>query len=165
MKTLSSRTASATPRAEAAEPGGPAGLPRRLHGLLGFQLRMAHAAIYRQFVVSLDDIDLTPRQYAVLEIIADAPGVSQIDIAGLLTMDRPTTMAIVNRLQDRGLVERRASTRDRRRQELHLTSEGADFLEVAAKRIAEYERGMAARYSPGELRTLMELLRRLHGQG
>jgi DNA-binding MarR family transcriptional regulator len=71
-------------------------------------------------------------------VAADAPGVSQIDIAGLLTMDRPTTMAIVNRLQDRGLVERRASARDRRRQELHLTSEGADFLEVAAPRIADH---------------------------
>lgn len=152
----------AGPRAKIAEPGAPTRLPKALYELLGFQLRMAHAVLYRQFVVSLEDLDLTPRQYAVLQIIADGPGISQIDIAGLLAMDRPTTMAIVNRLQDRGLIERRASSSDRRRQELHLTPDGADFVERAEVRVAEHEARMTQRYTAEELATLMALVRRLH---
>ena len=139
-------------------------LPRRLYDLLGFHVRMAHSAIHRDFMAAMEELELTQRQFAVLQIIAETPGVSQIDIANLLSMDRPTTMAIVNRLQDRGLLERRASTEDRRRQALHLTAEGEAFLARANEVITAHEKGLTEQFTATELRALVSLLQRLHGQ-
>ena len=70
----------------------------RLDGLLGFHLRMASAAIARDFAATLEDLGLTQKQCAVLELIAANPQVSQIDMAATLGMDRATMMAVVDRL-------------------------------------------------------------------
>src|ERR1700712_3040312 len=83
----------------------------RLNGLLGFYLRMARAAAARAFASTLAGLGLTQKQCAVLELIAANPQVSQIDMAATLDMDRATMMAVVDRLDDRGLVLRAASRR------------------------------------------------------
>lgn len=134
-----------------------------LSNLLGFHVRLAQAAIYRDFAASLSELDLTQRQFAVLQIIDANPGVSQVDIAALLGTDRATMMAIVDRLQDRGLAERRRSTGDRRRQELHTTPEGRALVARAVRIIAAHEKTFTDRFTPEELSFLFEALRRLHG--
>ena len=76
----------------------------RLDEILGFHLRMANVAIYQDYTAAMGDIGLTQKQFAVLELIAANPKVSQIDIANQLSMDRATMMALVNRLRpDTGL--------------------------------------------------------------
>ena len=70
----------------------------RLDEILGFHLRMANVAIYQDYTAAMGDIGLTQKQFAVLELIAANPKVSQIDIANQLSMDRATMMALVNRL-------------------------------------------------------------------
>ena len=91
------------------------------------------------------DLGLTQKQCAVLELIAANPQVSQIDMAAALGMDRATMMALVDRLDDRGLVLRTASARDRRRQELSLTGGGKALLREAAVRIAVHEKSFVDR--------------------
>src|SRR4051794_33163526 len=87
----------------------------RLDGLLGFHLRMASAVVARDFADELADLGLTQKQCAVLELIAANPQVSQIDMTATLGMDRATMMALVDRLDERGLLVRTPSLRDRRR--------------------------------------------------
>ena len=136
-------------------------VPPSLSGLLGFQLRMAQAAVYRDFAAAMGELGLTQRQIAVLEIVGAAPGVSQVDIAAELSTDRATMMAIVDRLQDRKLVVRQRSNEDRRRQELHLTPGGADILHRTREVIAQHEKRLTDRFSPDELAALFDALRRL----
>src|SRR3954468_21533443 len=50
-----------------------------LEGLLGFRLRMAQLALYRDFSVTLAELDLTQKQCAILQIVGANPGVSQVD--------------------------------------------------------------------------------------
>ena len=134
----------------------------RLHGLLGFHLRMASAAVARDFAAAMDDLGLTQKQCAVLELIAANPGISQIDIAAALGMDRATTMAVVDRLDERGLVSRTASQRDRRRQELGLSETGRTTLAEARRRIGAHERRFATRLGPERATQLMMLLREIY---
>ena len=82
----------------------------RLDGILGFHIRMAAAAIYREFATSLGPLDLTQKQFAVLELIAVNGEASQIDLAAALGADRATMMALVDRLESRDLLQRRRST-------------------------------------------------------
>jgi len=135
----------------------------RLDGLLGFHLRMASAAVARDFTATLEDLGLTQKQCAVLELIAANPQVSQIDMAATLGMDRATMMAVVDRLDQRELLVRTASQRDRRRQELTLSEAGLNLLRDARRRIAQHEKRFLDRLGPERAAALMRLLPLIYG--
>ena len=134
----------------------------RLEGILGFHLRMANAAIYRDFAAAMTELALTQKQLAVLELIERNPGVSQIDLANTLGTDRATMMALVDRLDLRGLIERRASTVDKRRQELRLTAAGTALRRDAFALVDRHEQRFLSRFTATELQTLLSALQRLY---
>jgi DNA-binding MarR family transcriptional regulator len=136
------------------------GLPE----LLGFHLRMAQIAVYRDFSLALADLDLSQKQCATLRLIGANAGVSQVDLAATLGTDRATMMAIIDRLEQRGLILRRRSAIDRRRQELYLTPSGQATLAKAKRAIAEHERRFTSRFSEPQLKALMSALSKIHGQ-
>jgi DNA-binding MarR family transcriptional regulator len=134
----------------------------RLDALLGFHLRMASGAVARDFVATMDELGLTQKQCAVLELIAANPHISQIDMAAALGTDRATMMALVDRLDARGLLTRRPSPRDRRRQELGLSEGGLVLLREARRRIGAHERGFRTRLGAKRAEQLMALLRKIY---
>lgn len=134
----------------------------RLEGLLGFHLRMASAALARDFASAMNELGLTQKQCAVLELIAANPQSSQIDLAAALGTDRATMMALVDRLDARGLITRTPSARDRRRQELGLTDGGIALLKEARPCIAQHERRFKRQLTEPELADLTALLKRLY---
>ena len=136
------------------------GLPE----LMGFHLRLAYVALYRSFAATLGELQLTQKQVAVLRLISANPGVAQVDIGGVLGMDRASTMAVVDRLQQRGFIVRKRCLSDRRRQELYLTDPGAKTLCEAKQAIVEHEARFAERFGEAELAQVVEALRRIHGQ-
>src|ERR1044072_9880017 len=87
----------------------------RLGDLLGFHLRMAHVAIYRDLAETMEELGLTQKQLAVMELTAGNPGASQIDLANTLGTDRATMMALVNRLAASAFIERHPLSAARRR--------------------------------------------------
>ena len=131
--------------------------------IIGFHIRLAHGAVYRHFTETFSDLDLTQKQVSVLWLIDDHPDMAQADIGRRLQMDRATVMAIINRLQKRGYVERGYATEDRRRQSLHLTDAGHRALLSAREAILDHEKWLKSRFSPAEAAMLVELLRRIHG--
>ena len=133
-----------------------------LKGLLGYHLRMAHLALYRDFAAHMAPFDLTQKQLAALELIATNPGASQVDIANALSMDRATMMGMVKRMLSRGLIERRASTIDRRRQEIRLTAHGEATLAEVHGIIDEHEANFTSVLSSQEREDLIGLLCRLY---
>ncbi|ANL44687.1 MarR family winged helix-turn-helix transcriptional regulator [Rhizobium phaseoli] len=134
----------------------------RLGDLLGFHLRMAHVAIYRDFAATMEELGLTQKQLAVMELLAGNPGASQIDLANTLGTDRATMMALVNRLAARGFIERRSSAADRRRQELHLTPAGHAMLVQARERIDRHEQRFITLFSREEMDGLLAALKRIY---
>ncbi|MEP7240683.1 MAG: MarR family transcriptional regulator [Devosia sp.] len=131
----------------------------RLDQLLGFHLRMASAAVARDFAAVMEGLDLTQKQCAVLELIDANEGVSQIDLAASLGTDRATMMAVVDRLSARRLLSRRRSTVDRRRQVLALSLAGRRLLSDARLRIARHESAYRATFGEARIERLIALLR------
>jgi len=132
-----------------------------LAGLLGFHVRMAQAVIYRDFAAAVAGLDLTQKQFAVLELLAANPGASQIDLGATLGTDRATMMALVDRLAARGWVERAVSANDRRRQELRLTQTGQAGLSEARQLVVAHEARLLADISPAERQLVIDVLGRL----
>jgi DNA-binding MarR family transcriptional regulator len=134
-----------------------------LDGLLGFRLRQASVAMYRDFIATLMPVDVTQKQTAALWLIKANPGVSQASLAATLDMDRATMMGLIDRLEDRGFVIRKRSTSDRRRQRLYLTPAGQNALNKIKTLIAKHERRFTSRFAPAELSALLAALQKISG--
>ncbi|HYJ42268.1 MAG TPA: MarR family transcriptional regulator [Steroidobacteraceae bacterium] len=131
-----------------------------LDSLLGYTLRRAQGAMHRDFMAAVSDFGLTQKQAAVLWLIQANGGVSQVEVAAALGMDRATMMALTDRLEDRGFVIRKRSTVDRRRQELYLTPSGQSTLRKCKTRIAEHEEKFRAMFTASELAALIDALKK-----
>ena len=68
---------------------------------------------------------LTPRQFAVLTIVAEEEGLTQTDLVERTGIDRSTLADIVGRLLGRGLIQRRRAKEDARAYAIKLTPQGA----------------------------------------
>jgi DNA-binding MarR family transcriptional regulator len=136
-----------------------------LDGLLGYRLRRAQGAMHRDFMATVAEFELTQKQTATLWLISANPGVSQVDVASALDMDRATMMSITDRLEERGLVIRKRSSVDRRRQELYLTPAGITRFRKVKARISEHEARVKALFKPAELAALLESLAKFQDLG
>ncbi len=72
--------------------------------------------------------DLTSVQFAALDAIAEQPGIDQASLAATISFDRATIGGVVDRLEQKGLVQREVSAQDRRARLLQLTPEGRRLL-------------------------------------
>lgn len=133
-----------------------------IRDIVGFHLRLAHGAVYRHFTETFLDLDLTQKQVSVLWLVDDHPGIAQTGLAQRMRMDRATTMAIINRLEARGLLLRGKSDTDGRKQTLNLTEDGKAMLSTAKEAIRAHEDWLKSRYTAREVAVLIELLTRLH---
>lgn len=84
------------------------------------------------FFKEMEGSDLTPRQYAVLVVLAQHENASQTDIVNATGIDRSTLADIVKRLVDRGLLARKRSKLDARAYSVKLTAAGQAALKSTA---------------------------------
>lgn len=83
----------------------------------------------RAFDARARAIGVTRPQWQVLTVLKRHEGVNQGGLAELLDVEPITVCRMVDRLQDAGLVERRADAADRRSWLLFLTQRARDLLE------------------------------------
>jgi DNA-binding MarR family transcriptional regulator len=129
--------------------------PGALAGLLGYRLRLAQQAVFRDFAASVHG--LSPGRVGLLITIDANPGITQSRLAESASRDRSTMVGVLDQLEARGLIERRRGS-DRRTNGLWLTRAGRALLGRALRAIARHERRIAARLSAAERRQLLALL-------
>lgn len=97
--------------------------------IIGYKLRRAQLAVFQDFIESFSRMKLRPAEFSVLAVIARAPGLKQSEIAAQLGIKRANFVSLMDGLERRGLAERRKAEGDKRSHSLHLTTEGARFVE------------------------------------
>jgi len=122
----------------------------------------AHAA--SQFAERLRVLELTPADAGILRLLRAAAGLSQQDLAGRLQIHPSRLVAILDNLEKRGFVERRANADDRRLYSLHLTQAGAETLEKIGSVAREHQESLLSGISREERNTLATLLLRIADQ-
>lgn len=132
-----------------------------LADLLGYHLRRAQVAAYQNFAEVLNGSNVSPGQVGVLILVRANPGVNQTRVGNGLGIDRSTLVAVIDRLEERGLVARTPSPRDRRSHALMLTQAGEDYLADLLPRVRDHERQIATRLTDGDRKQLIELLGRV----
>jgi DNA-binding MarR family transcriptional regulator len=108
-------------------------------------LRRAAAAHRIAMERALALLDITPAQFAVLQIVADAPGVSSAEIARIERLTPPTMSVIVGNLERKGALIRRPLAKNARIQCLEPTEIGLELVRNGRGQVrAQKERILAA---------------------
>ena len=117
-----------------------------------------HAA--RRFGERVAALDLTPPQAGLLRAVAQEPGRSQQALAAQLGTPATRLVALVDGLEERGLLERRRNPDDRRLYAVHLTAAGGELLGDLGRVAREHDDAVLTALDPDERRTLAQLLGR-----
>ena len=110
-----------------------------------------------------DEFGLSPVQCHVLHLIEPSQPLPMGRLAETLGCDASNVTGLADRLEGRGLVERRPSREDRRVKVLQLTSTGARVRAQLLRRVV----GGSCRLSklrPNEQRALVRILERIVGE-
>ena len=126
---------------------------------LGYLLKHAQLQLAELSSAALAPYGVSGRELAVLLVLADREPASQQQAAGRLGIDRTTMVALLDTLEEKGLVARHPHADDRRRNVVELTAAGQDTLRLATEASDEAERRFLAPLSPAAAQQLKEALR------
>ena len=101
---------------------------------------------------------LTPRQFAVLTVVADEDGLTQTDLVERTGIDRSTLADIVARLLSRGLIQRRRAKDDGRAYAIKLSPQGAKALREAQPGAAAADQKLLANRPPARRQEFLDTL-------
>lgn len=137
------------------------GLPLSLQ-MPGHLIRRLHQLSSQLFMQRVQQAgsDLTPVQFAALDALWANPEIDQASLAGAIAKDRATIGAVVDRLEQKGLVARRSSLRDKRAKVLTLTTQGQALLEALIPVVDGLQRDSLPGLSDAEYRQFIELAAR-----
>lgn len=129
----------------------PGHLIRRLQqiSVARFASRMAEAGL-----------DLTSVQYAALLTLRDHPGLDQQTLAGMIAYDRVTIGGVIDRLVQKGLVDREVSPTDRRARVLMLSSAGLVTLDIAEPWVDKVQDDLVVHLSREERDVFLRVLQK-----
>lgn len=136
-----------------------------LNSLVGYALRRAQLKVFQHLVTCLAEHDLRPAQFTAMVIIESEPGLMQADLARQLAIEPPQLVALLNKLETRGLARRVRGTQDKRAYGLFLTDAGLALLQQLKAIAVASDDAATAALDDGERAQLLKLLRKVNEQG
>ena len=104
----------------------------KLDDLPGHLFRRLHQLAVARFTAEMDEAGLTPIQWAALMTTSQRPGLDQSTLSREIHIDTSTIAGVLDRLEARGLIQRRPSPDDRRLRLVYLSDEGVALLKQAS---------------------------------
>ena len=124
----------------------------------GHLVRRAHQISSALFAEECGPLDLTAVQYAALAAISANADLDATRLSEQIAFDRSTIGGVLERLETKGWIARRASPDDRRVKLLELTQAGRDTLKDAASAVMRVQKRLLEPLSPQDRATMMRLL-------
>jgi MarR family transcriptional regulator, transcriptional regulator for hemolysin len=104
---------------------------------------------------------MTRAQWAILIWLERQPGISQKELSEILEVEPITVARLIDRLEARGMVERRPDPRDRRIWRLHLLPPARDVIHEIDDHRADMTRIVTEGIEEKDLETMIEALLRM----
>ena len=128
---------------------------------VGFLLSQLGFVGSKGFSAALEPVGIDPREFLLLRFVATSEGQSQQALAERLMIPPSRMVALVDHLEESGLIERRPDPDDRRVRGLHVTRKGRNTLERAFRVALDFEQQLCAGLDPEEREQLIDLLQKL----
>lgn len=106
-------------------------------------------------------MDLNPPLFRVLNLVDAAEGQSQQAIGAAIEVPASRMVALVDELEQKGLVERRPNPEDRRVRALYLTPKGRRALSRGREIAREHEQAVTQGLSGADRKRLVDLLQKM----
>jgi DNA-binding MarR family transcriptional regulator len=130
-----------------------------LQHLLGYHMAQADIPAKAAFYKYIGEpLKLRHVEFTILMLVKSNPAVTQKQLAQTLAVSAPNITILLDRLEDKGWIERVRSATDRRVQHIHLTETGAEIAQQSHQISLQCEREMLKHLTPGERVMLLELL-------
>ena len=129
--------------------------------ILAYLLKHAHQRLMALADAALAPHGLDRKEFGVLRVLAASEPLSQQALAGLLGVDPTTMVAVLDALEDKGIVTRRPDPADRRRNQIALTQRGQATNAAAEAAYVAAEREFLAPLGASETGELRRMLRAL----
>ena len=133
----------------------------RMAHLVGYAASRAAITLRKVFAQHMEPLDLKIVEFSILMLVAQNPQVNQKQLGQALDISAPNMAVTLDRMVERGWIERVRSTRDRRAQHIHLTPAGVQLVQRAEKIAATMEAPSLAVLSVAERALLIELLHKV----
>ena len=133
----------------------------RLSHLVGYAASRASITLRKVFAKHMEPLDLKIVEFSILMLVAQNPQVNQKQLGQALDISAPNMAVTLDRMVERGWVERIRSEKDRRAQHIHLTAEGTQLVQRAERIAATMEAPSLAMLSAAERALLIELLHKV----
>lgn len=132
-----------------------------LETTVGFVLRLAQVAVFKDLLAALKPYDLRVTDLSVLMVIEATPGLQQRAIGDMLRIQRPNLVIILDQLQARGLVRRDPVPGDRRSYALTITPEGSTLLQGAKAAHSAHDQKVLAALGDVDKEQMLAVLERI----
>ena len=132
--------------------------------LVGYAATRASVELKKSFSKHIGPLQLKAVEFAILTLVASNDQVNQKQLGKALDVSPPNLAVTLDRMVERGWVERVRSTEDRRAQIVVLTTSGSQLVKRAQKIAATMEDETLRVLSPAERLLLLELLLKVSGE-
>ena len=116
---------------------------------------------YVESVLCENKLDITKRQWLVLNFIKEKPGISQNDLAHFVDRDKTSVTRFVATLVKKSLIFKKASLEDKRVKTLYLTEKGIELLSIATPIIREAILKLQKEISEEEVKIAIKSLKKI----
>ena len=134
---------------------------RFIDDYLSYLLARASHLVSRQFHAQLKPHGMAVPVWRVLSTLSDGDGLPVTELAKITLFKQPTLTKVIDRMSTQGLVERRASERDRRKVLVYITAKGRALIADLLVRAKQHERDVLAGHSDAEIERLKGALHTL----
>lgn len=124
----------------------------------GFMLALLGQDAIRRLRDALTAHDLKPRQFQILDLLADRGPIGQRELGETMAIDHSILVTMLNPLEADGLIRRERDAADRRRHVVTVTPAGKRRLASAAQAQREAEDALFSGLSDQQRRQLRDLL-------
>lgn len=126
-------------------------------------LSMVNQSLFQKQVYSgIHELELTPGQPKVLEYLAHFDGSIQKEIAQGCQIEKATLTGILDRMEEKDLLERRCMDGNRREIHVFLTQKGEDKSKAIQQIFIDLEEKVFADITESEKANYLEVLSKIH---
>lgn len=130
------------------------------------QFPFAVARVTRRWRKMLDerlkDLGVTQARWSTMVYLEKGgEGLTQRELAGLMAIENPTLVRLLDSLEQQGLIERRPCPNDRRARRLHLTKAGRNFMDVLSQRAETLREEMLEGISDKEIECTVKVFHKI----
>lgn len=133
----------------------------QLDELPGHLFRRLHQLAVARFTLQMENIGLTPIQWAALLTTLQRPGMDQSTLSREIYIDTSTIAGVLDRLEARGLIQRKLSPEDRRLRLVYVTEEGQALLKDANVAVLQTQEWLMQPLSARDRSQFVALMRRV----